>query len=136
MTSKIHLTVNAVGRFCRISLGPGQESDFRKAGELIEGYHPLIAMADKGYDADWVIKQLEENRVAEIALPPKTRRKVKRDYDHQIYKGRNVVERAINKLKFFRRIATRYDKTARNFYSFICLAAAAINVKLYSVNTA
>ena len=40
-----------------------------------------------------------------------------------------------NKLKFFRRIATRYDKTARNFFSFVCFAAAAINVKLYSVNT-
>ncbi len=128
--------MNAVGRFCRISIGKGQESDYRKAGELIEGYRPLIAMADKGYDADWVIDKLQSSGVAEIALPPKENRKVKREYNKEIYKGRNVVERAINKLKFFRRIATRYDKTARNFYSFICLATAAINTKLYSVNTA
>jgi len=130
------LTVNAVGRYCRICVGRGEESDFKKARELTEGYRPLIAMADKGYDADWFVKQLEDQQVAEIALPPKSRRKVKREYDREIYKGRNVVERAINKLKFFRRIATRYEKTARNFYSFICITAAAINTKLYSVNTA
>ena len=74
--------------------------------------------------------------MVEIALPPKRSRKVKREYNREIYKGRNVVERAFNKLKFFRRIATRYDKTARNFYAFVCLAADAINIKLYSVNTA
>ena len=102
----------------------------------MEGYRPLIAMADKGYDADWVIEQMEAAGVAEIAVPPKENRKVKRDYNKEMYKGRNVVERAINKLKFFRRIATRYDKTGRNFYSFSCLATAAINTKLYSVNTA
>ncbi len=79
---------------------------------------------------------MQANHVAEIVVPPKESRKVKRQYNKAMYKGRNVVERAINKLKFFRRIATRYDKTGRNFYSFICLAAAAINTKLYSVNTA
>ena len=125
-----------MGRFCRISLGPGAESDYKKAEELIEGYSPLIAMADKGYDADRIIDKLQRAGVAEIALPPKANRKVKREYSREIYKGRNVVERAFNKLKFFRRIATRYDKTARNFFSFVCFAAAAINVKLYSVNTA
>ena len=128
--------MNALGRFCRISIGAGQESDYKKADELLEDYRPLIAMADKGYDSDRVINKLRRIGVAEIALPPKKNRKVEREYDKEIYKGRNVVERAFNKLKFFRRIATRYDKTARNFFSFICLAAAAINTKLYSVNTA
>ena len=92
-------------------------------------------MADKGYDAERIINKLRQAGVTEIALPPKHNRKVQRDYNKEIYKGRNVVERAFNKLKFFRRVATRYDKTARNFYSFVCLATAAINTKLYTVNT-
>ena len=66
-------------------------------------------MADKGYDADRIIKKLEAAGVVEIVLPPTKNRKVKRAYNKEIYKGRNVVERAFNKLKFFRRVATRYD---------------------------
>jgi transposase len=110
-------------------VGPGNESDYRKAEALTEGYSPLAAMADKGYDADWLVEQLKTNNTAEVVIPPTKNRKVKRAYNKEMYKGRNVVERAINKLKFYRRIATRYDKTARNFYSFICLAAAVINYK-------
>lgn len=121
--------VNALGKMCRILLGPGHESDFKKAGDLLSGYSPFIAMADKGYDADWLLKQLKEQKVTFSVIPPKKNRKEQRHYDTEIYKGRNVVERAINKLKFFRRIATRFDKTSRNFLSFIFLAAAVINYR-------
>lgn len=96
---------------------------------MVKNYQPLAALADKGYDADWLIKELQQAGVSQIVIPPKKNRKVQREYDKDLYKGRNVVERAINKLKHYRRIATRYDKTARNFYSFICLAAAVINLK-------
>lgn len=108
-------------------VGPGNESDYRKAAELVDGYRPLVAMADKGYDANWLINDLISKGVAEIAIPPKRSRKVQREYNKEIYKGRNVVERAIAKLKQYRRIATRYEKMSRNFYSIICLAAAVIN---------
>ncbi len=119
--------MNAVGRLCRLVVGQGAESDYRKAGALLEGYRPLIALADKGYDADWIVERLTAAGVAEVVIPPKENRRLKRRYDKELYKGRNVVERAINKLKFFRRIATRYDKTKRNFYALLCLAAAVIN---------
>ena len=108
-------------------VGPGAESDYRRAGTLLEGYRPLIAMADKGYDADWIVERLTDAGVAEIVIPPKENRRRKRPYNRELYKGRNVVERAINKLKFFRRIATRYDKTKRNFHALLCFAAAVIN---------
>jgi transposase len=110
-------------------VGPGNESDYRKASALTDGYRPLVAMADKGFDADWLVEELKSKSVTEVVIPPKENRKVKRAYNKEMYKGRNVVERAINKLKFYCRIVTRYDKTARNFYSFICLAAAVINYK-------
>ena len=89
----------------------------------------MAALADKGYDADWLIDELRDAGVEDIVIPPKENRKVKRDYNRELYKVRNVVERAINKLKHYRRIATRYEKTARNYYSLICLAAAIINSK-------
>ena len=108
-------------------VGQGAESDYRRAGALLEGYRPLIALADKGYDADWIVERLTGAGVAEIVIPPKENRRRRRAYNKDLYRGRNVVERAINKLKFFRRIATRYDKTKRNFYSLLCLAAAVIN---------
>jgi transposase len=95
----------------------------------------MAVLADKGYDADWFIDELRDRGVKEIVIPPKENRKVKRDYNRTLYKVRNVVERAINKLKHYRRVGTRYEKTARNFYSFICLAAAIINTNS-SVNTA
>ncbi len=123
-----------MGRLCRLVVGPGAESDYRRAGALVEGYHPLIAMADKGYDADWIVERLAGAGVAEVGIPPKENRRLKRHYNKELYKGRNVVECAINKLKFFRRIATRYDKTKRNFYGLLCLAAAVINTN--SVNRA
>ena len=128
------MTVNGIGRFCRLIVcrlivGPGNESDYRKAADLVDGYRPLIAMADKGYDADWFIDALRNCGIGEIAIPSKRNRKVSREYNQDIYKGRNVVERAIAKLKHYRRIATRYEKMARNYYSLICLAAAVINAK-------
>ena len=118
-----------MGRFCRGLIGEGQQSDFRQAAALIEGYRPLIGLGDKGYDADWVIDAFAAAGAIEIAIPPKANRKVQRAYDKEIYKGRNVVERAINKIKFFRRVATRYDKLARTFLAFIHLTAALIMIR-------
>lgn len=96
---------------------------------MIKGYSPIIAMADKGYDANWFIHDLETAGVAEVVIPSKQNRKVQRTIDTEKYKGRNVIERAINRLKYYRRIATRFDKLARNYESFIFLAAAVLNTK-------
>lgn len=129
LTSKIHLAVNAVGRICRTIVGPGEQSDFKQASALLKGFAPMITMGDKGYDADWFIAELQAAGVIEIVIPSKRNRKEQRPLDTNKYKGRNVVERAINRLKYYRRVATRFDKLARNYEGFVYLAAAALNAK-------
>ncbi len=95
----------------------------------MKGYRPLIAIADKGYDADWFIADLERAGVVEVIIPPKKNRKQQRQIDRSKYRDRNLIERIINRLKYFRRIATRFDKLARNYEGFIFLAAAILNSK-------
>jgi transposase len=77
---------------------------------------------DKGYDADYIVKAAEAMNAAAI-IPPKSNRKTFRVYDKEIYKERNLIERMFNKIKHFRRVATRYDKLAQSFLSFVHIAA-------------
>jgi len=70
-----------------------------------------------------------EEQGTEVVIPPKRDRKVQRTYDTDLYKERNRIERFFNKLKQFRRVATRYDKLLQNFMGFVKLAAIAIWLK-------
>jgi transposase len=79
-------------------------------------------LADKGYDADYIVEAVEDMGAIAV-IPPKSNRKTERKYDKYLYKERNLIERLFNKLKHFRRIATRYDKTALSFMSFLNIAA-------------
>ena len=86
-------------------------------------------IADKAYDADKrVITKLNGNSKAAV-IPPKANRTIKRDYDQDMYKERYLIENFFAKIKQFRAIATRYDKTAGNFLAGIHLAAVAIWLK-------
>ena len=73
-------------------------------------------------------------RGIEPVIPPRSNRKTPIEYDREAYKRRNLIERCVNRLKQFRRIATRYEKTARAFLSMLCIAAARLWIK--TVNTA
>jgi putative transposase len=95
---------------------------------LVEGLVADAAIADKGYDADHLCEALAETG-ARIVIPPKRNRTFKRAYDAELYKERNIIERFFNKLKQFRRVATRYDKLLANFMGFVKLAAIAIWLK-------
>ena len=107
----------------RIVLSQGQSSDKTVAPVLIEGLKPDRDLsADRGYDARAVI-DLVESRGGRAHIPTCRDRKVQRSVDRELYRQRNLVERFFNKLKHFRRIATRYDKTARNFLAAVLLAA-------------
>ena len=79
-------------------------------------------LADKGYDADYVVDAAKAVG-AEAVIPPKSNRKILREYDEDLYKERNHIERLFNKMKHYRRIATRYDKTAISFMAFLHLSA-------------
>jgi transposase len=81
-------------------------------------------LADKAFDADERVINVLEAKEIEIVIPSKSNRKNPREYDEELYKARHLIENYFCKLKQFRAIATRYDKTARNFLGAIFLAGA------------
>lgn len=123
MTTKIHAIVDALGNPLAIRLTGGQVHDITQAEALLAGLEPQALIADKGYDADGFIEALSVRRIAPV-IPPKANRRVSRPCDFALYAERNLVERFFNALKQFRAIATRYEKTARNFLAGIHLACA------------
>jgi transposase len=89
---------------------------------LIDGFEPKAVIGDKGYDSDEVVNMVQA-RAAEAVIPPKQNRKDQREYDKHLYKERNLIERFWNRIKHYRRVATRYEKTARNFLAFVHVSA-------------
>ena len=112
----------------RFAVGPGGENDMKPANALISGLHAKYVIADRAYDADHLIADIEESG-GEAVIPPRRHRKVKRQYDRALYKERNQVERWFAKLKEFRRVATRYDKLLDNFLGFVKIASIWIWLK-------
>ena len=85
----------------------------------------MALIADRAYDANRLIRTLNIAGV-EPVIPPKRNRKKRRLYNKELYKERNIIERLIGRLKQFRRVATRYDKTQNSYLAFISLAALLI----------
>ncbi len=92
---------------------------------MLDGYHPEMVIADKAYDADHFITAIH-NAGAVPVIPPKSNRKERRDYDAHWYKDRNLVERFFNRIKQFRRIATRYEKLDRNYEAMLQIVCVLI----------
>ena len=103
----------------------GQEADITHAPALIEGQEAEVVIADKAFDKKGFVSQIEQ-RGGEACIPSLSNRKEQREYDPHLYKERNRVERFINRLKQYRRVATRYDKTARNFLAFVHVASVMV----------
>lgn len=128
MTTKIHVIVDALGNPLAVSLTGGQAHDITQAETLAAGVEPGAMLGDKGYDADHFIESLKLRSI-KVVIPPKANRKTPRDCDYALYAERNLVERFFNSIKHFRGIATRYEKTARNFLAGIHLACALVWLK-------
>jgi len=92
-----------------------------------------VLIADKGYDATYIIEKVKELGMKPL-IPPRSNRKNQRKYDKELYKKRNLIERMFNKMKHFRRVATRYDKLATSFLSFVHIAGISLWLN-FSVNT-
>src|SRR5262249_35386819 len=122
--SEIHLLVDALGNPVEFLLTAGQEADVTQTEPLMDG-HEAAVIADKAYDSDAVVAAARGRR-AEAGIPSKKYRNVLRDYDKHLYKERKKVEWFINLLKQYRRVATRYEKTARDFLGFVHLASIMI----------
>jgi transposase len=121
-STKIHVACDGLGKPVKIILTPGQDHDVTQGPALIANSDAAKMIADKAYDSDQFIEAIK-SKGAEPVIPPRSNRKEERPYDKEEYKKRNVVERFINAIKQCRRVATRYEKTARNFLGFVQLAS-------------
>ncbi len=124
-TTKIHAVVDALGNPLSFVLTPGQRQDITQEPEMIEGFSEAKILADKGYDANALIEQLQEQS-CEPVIPPKKNRKEQRFYDRDIYKERHLIECFFGKLKHYRRVFSRFEKSASAFLSFLSFAGALI----------
>ena len=126
MSTKLHARVDALGNPTGFHLTAGQASDLEGADVLLEDIKAEALLADKAFDADErVLNKLEQKGIKAV-IPPKANRKVQRDYDKELYKDRHLIENFFAKLKQYRAIATRYDKTAIIFNSAVYMAAIII----------
>ena len=125
LSTKIHSLVEGLGHLARWTLTGGQHHDLPCAEALIAGIPSKAVVADMAYDADGLIAVIERSGAAAV-IPPKSNRRLSRDFDPHHYKHRNLVERFFCRIKHFRRIATRYEKLASRFSAFIALVASFI----------
>ena len=116
------MAVNGLGMPVELKVTSGQVADITQAEALLESHDFDAAIADKGYDSKKLLAYIE-SRGAEAVIPPRSNLTDQREFDHQLYRERNLVERFVNRIKQYRRVATRYEKTARNFLAFIQVAA-------------
>ena len=117
---------DALGNLVRFILLPGQRYDTIGVAPLIDGIAFEMLIADKAFDADWIIKEAND-RGAKIVISQRPNRKAPLAIDEEIYKWRHLVENFFCKLKEFKRIAMRADKTDTSFSALIYLCAAVIN---------
>ena len=126
LSTKIDALVDALGNPLAFYLTGGQAHDLDGADVLLPGMTADTLLADKAYDADERVLQRLKEAGKTAVIPPKANRIDPRDYDKDTYKARHLIENFFCKLKLYRAIATRYDKTARNFLAAIHLAAAIV----------
>ena len=128
--TKIHAIVDALGNPAKIGLSPGNVNDCTVAVEMLSGITLTgsVVLGDKAYGT-LEIRQHIENQGATYCIPPKSNAVDPWKCDYYHYKERHVVECFFNKLKQYRRVATRYDKLSRSFLCFVLLASIMILLK-------
>ena len=117
--------MDALGNLVRFLLLPGQAHDMKGVAPLIKGVSFDALLADKAFDADWLLQDLDE-RGATVVSPPKTNRKLQRNCDAKVYKWCHLVENDFAKIKELRGIATRCDRTDCSYAACWILVAALI----------
>ena len=126
MSTKIHALVDALGNPIGVFLTGGEAHDLAGADALLPAMAAETLIADKAFDADERVLEPLAAAGKSAVIPPKANRLINRNYDRDLYKTRHLIENFFAKLKQFRAIATRYDKTARNFLAAIHLAASVV----------
>jgi transposase len=126
MTTKLLALTDALGNLVRFVLLPGHRFDTVGVAPLIEGIAFAALIADKAFDSNAIIADLNE-RGAKVVISQHPRRAIPIAIDGEMYKWRHLIENFFCKLKEFKRIAMRSDKTDQSFAAMINLAAAVIN---------
>lgn len=124
LSTKIHVAVDALGNPVRLLLTAGQTSEYTQAEALVAGFALGYILADKGYDSDRFVAAITASQGIPVIHSKKNRKTPALDKTH--YKERNLVERLFQKLKHFRRVATRYERLARNYLAMFCLVSTVI----------
>ena len=128
LNTKIHAVVDEAGLPVRLLLSAGNEADITHAETLVEEIPAGMLVADKGYDSDAFCQWLMERGI-KACIPPRANRRQKRSYSKPSYRKRHLVENFFERIKNFRRVATRYDKLADTFLGFVCLAATIVSLR-------
>ena len=118
--------MDALGNPTGFHLTPGQAHDLEGADALLADTAAETVIADKGYDAQARVVEPLLIQGKGVVIPSRSTNKAARDYDRHLYQARHLIENFFAKLKQYRAIATRYDKTARNFLGAIHLAATVV----------
>ena len=116
------MVVRGLGCPVRFTLTAGQKGDAPQAAALIEGLSAEVVIADTAYDADHLRKDIAAKKALAV-IPNNPSRALKYPLDKHLYAQRHLVECCFSKLKQFRRVATRFEKTARNYQAVVTLAA-------------
>jgi transposase len=124
LSTKIHTLVDALGNPVGFHLTGGEAHDLVGADHLIPTMQAETLIADKAFDADQRVIDPLTAAGKQVVIPPKSNRKRPRSFDRHLYKARHLIENFFARLKQYRAIATRYDKTARNFLAAVYLAAS------------
>ncbi len=117
--------MDALGNPLRLLLTAGQCHDSPQAAHLLEGYEPLVLIADKGYYADALIEAVTAKGIVAV-IPPKKNRLVQREYDRHLYRERHLIECFINKIKQYRRVFSRFEKLSKNYMGFLSFVSALV----------
>ena len=126
--TKIHGSFDGLGHPVELKLTAANESDIAQAEELLADHEPEVVIADRGYDKQALVEEIE-SRGAQAVIPTQKDRKEQRQVDPHLYRERNLAERFWQKVKQYRRVATRYEKKAANFLAFVKVAAMMVMLR-------
>lgn len=113
--------MDGLGNPTRIELSEGQVHDVTQAPQMLNAARSRKVLADKGYDANAIVAQIE-SQGSQAVIPPRRGRRVERPYDRDLFKSRFLVEQFFARIKRCRRVATRYEKLAVTFLAMVLLA--------------
>ncbi len=124
LSTKVHAVVDALGNPLGLHLTGGQACELEGSDVFLPQLRAPVLIADKGFDAEARVLTPLREAGKQAVIPPRAKRLQPRIYDKELYKARHLIENFFAKLKQFRAIATRYDKTKRNFLAATYFAAS------------